>query len=294
MHLKETDIERLLAVGKNAAVKAGEAISKFDINAILIHKKEDMKSAAAEILTEADLKSQEIILSFLNPTLKEFDLGLLSEESIDDNSRFEKDFFWCIDPLDGTLPFTENTDGYCVNIALVSNIGKAIFGIVYNPKTDTLYFNHPTKGLFKNKLSYQLPKKNNQLTLIFDRSFLQTEHYPSVLQYLEAKGYPTPKIIQYGGAGMNAIWVLESETKAAYFKFPKNTKGGGSLWDYAATNPLFQSSNIYCSTINGNPLPLNQKNSFMNEHGIIFSNDSDLQEEIMKCFYFTNDASFKK
>ena len=51
-----------------------------------------------------------------------YDLALLTEESEDDRSCFEKDYFWCIDPLDGTLPFTRNEAGYSVSIGLVAEM----------------------------------------------------------------------------------------------------------------------------------------------------------------------------
>jgi fructose-1,6-bisphosphatase/inositol monophosphatase family enzyme len=63
--------------------------------------------------------AQAAVLEVLAPTFKAYDLGLLTEELADDGSRFEKDYFWSIDPLDGTLPFTQGKPGYAVSIALV-------------------------------------------------------------------------------------------------------------------------------------------------------------------------------
>ena len=69
---------------------------------------------------------------------------LLSEETNDDGSRFKEDFFWCIDPMDGTLPFINKQPGFSVSIALVAKDGTPNLGIVYDPSTDTLY--HAIKG----------------------------------------------------------------------------------------------------------------------------------------------------
>ena len=95
-------------------------------------------------MTEVDFKSQQIILELIEPTLEKYDLALLSEEKEDDHSRFQKDYFWAIDPLDGTLPFIENMDGFAVSIALVSKAGIPIIGAVFDPTNSTLY--HAIKG----------------------------------------------------------------------------------------------------------------------------------------------------
>ena len=55
---------------------------------------------------------------------QKYDFGILTEETPDNGSRLVKDYFWCVDPLDGTLPFTEGTPGYSVSIALVSKSGR--------------------------------------------------------------------------------------------------------------------------------------------------------------------------
>ena len=80
---------------------------------IVVKNKPSGSSRASQIVTEVDLMSQEMILKHIHPTCEEYDLGLLIEESNDDLSRFEKDYFWCIDPLDGTLPFVEQQARLC-------------------------------------------------------------------------------------------------------------------------------------------------------------------------------------
>lgn len=68
----------------------------------------------------------------------------MTEESPDNRERLKKDFFWCIDPLDGTLPFIESTSGYAVSIALVAHDGTPYIGVIYDPVEQVLY--HAVKG----------------------------------------------------------------------------------------------------------------------------------------------------
>jgi fructose-1,6-bisphosphatase/inositol monophosphatase family enzyme len=95
-------------------------------------------SLASQVVTEIDRRSEELILDVLAPTLERFELGLLTEERDDDGGRLTADHFWCIDPLDGTLPFIEGSPGYAVSIALVSRNGTPLIGTVYDPVGSTM------------------------------------------------------------------------------------------------------------------------------------------------------------
>ncbi|MDF3128359.1 inositol monophosphatase family protein [Kiritimatiellaeota bacterium B1221] len=80
-------------------------------------------SLASAVVSELDREAQDLILTELEESVGRFDLGILAEESEDSQDRFEKEYFWCIDPLDGTLPFLEGKTGYAVSIALLSREG---------------------------------------------------------------------------------------------------------------------------------------------------------------------------
>jgi myo-inositol-1(or 4)-monophosphatase len=122
---------------------------------LTLNTKNGGASLAAQVVTEVDHLSQDIILKTLHPSCLIYDLALLSEESPDDNQRLQKDYFWCIDPLDGTLPFIESVPGYSVSIALVSREGQSMLGVVYDPVTQTLYHAIQGQGLGKT-LKYSL------------------------------------------------------------------------------------------------------------------------------------------
>ncbi|KXX71015.1 3'(2'),5'-bisphosphate nucleotidase CysQ [Flammeovirga sp. SJP92] len=271
----------LLQKGIEAALEAGEVIQNFDRDSLKIEKKEDFSSYATQVVTEVDFLSQEKILEILTPTILKYDLGLLTEESQDNESRFRKDYFWCIDPLDGTLPFIEDNDGYCVSIALVNKAGESIMGIIYNPQTDSLYYNSFDNKLYKNHKVFKLPPKDNELLLVFDRGFLKKKNINMILEYFVKLNYPKPIVASHGGACMNAIWILESKIRAAYFKFPKEEKGGGSLWDFAATSALFNRQKLFISDIKGCRLNMNKPFSYFNKEGIIYSNDPTLMNDII-------------
>ena len=275
-----------------AAKEAATFISSYDIENVTVDiKKNEVgcltpqggTSVASQVVTEVDIKSQEIILNILNPTIREYDLGILAEEIVDDNSRFEKDYFWCIDPLDGTLPYTQGYQGYSVSIALVAKDGTPVIGVVCNPVTMDVYHAFLGGGAFKNGDSWTDDKRpgDKYFTLINDRSFTKHPKFKDITMCVNDvamdSGYSTFKMIKQGGAVMNAIWVLENRP-ACYFKLPKKEKGGGSIWDFAATACIFTELGVPVSDIYGNKLDLNSKEStFMNNYGVLFYDVPDIQ-----------------
>lgn len=71
--------------------------------------------------------------------------GFVAEESGDD---LKSVFNWVIDPIDGTTNFIYGLP-YAVSVALtVQEIRKVVLGVVYSPKTDTLYYACHGQGSF--------------------------------------------------------------------------------------------------------------------------------------------------
>ena len=127
-----------------------------------------------------DLESQQLILEMLAGSMREFSLGLLAEESEDNASRFETDAFWCIDPLDGTLPFVEGTAGYSISIALVSRGGEPLIGVVRDPVDKVTYHACRQGGAFRNALpmSSVAPRDDGKsLTWLMDRSMKSVDQF---------------------------------------------------------------------------------------------------------------------
>ena len=97
------NLSELSKIAIKAALSAGEIIQKHMNDEIKVEKKKGGDSYASQVVTAVDLACEKVILSHLYPSCEEFDVALLSEETEDNGSRFEEDYFWCIDPMDGTL-----------------------------------------------------------------------------------------------------------------------------------------------------------------------------------------------
>ena len=275
-------LSELSELAVQAALAAGKLINSYRQKTYKISTKARGGSLASEIVTEVDIKAQEIIEEILYVPCQKYDLALLGEETLDDNKRFSKDFFWSVDPLDGTLPFCENIEGFSVSIALVSWAGIPHIGVIYDPFNDKLYTAIKGKGAWINHLPWQPTVEQSTLSCVFDRSFMQDSSYKSFLQKLNelarSMGYDKTKLLIPGGAALNACWVLE-QAPGIYIKLPKEK--GGSVWDYAASTCIYNERSALAHDIYGNPFELNRREStYMCHNGILFATSKELSNRI--------------
>lgn len=274
------DLDQLLEIAKEAAVKGGEEISSFDRSRLEVNSKSVGSSLASQVVTDVDILSQNAILSVLKPSCKEYNIGILAEEGNDDLSRLKRDYFWCVDPMDGTLSFINNDAGYSVSIALVDRSGTAVIGVVYNPVDNSLYYAQKGKGAFKNNKAFCSKSSGYALSVIVDRSLYNSTKFISSVDNFRKRGYEIQDVVHSGGAVMNAIWVVEKDL-ACYFKLPKPSDGGGCLWDFAATSVIVKESGAFCSDIYGDQLDLNSSESiFMNRKGVCYCSSQELLDII--------------
>jgi 3'(2'), 5'-bisphosphate nucleotidase len=99
-------------------------------------------------ITAADLASHQVIID----SLREFtpDIPVLSEEGADIPWEERKNWrrFWLIDPIDGTKEFTQRTNEFTVNIALIED-GVPVLGVVTAPALKEAYWGAQGAGAFK-------------------------------------------------------------------------------------------------------------------------------------------------
>ena len=277
MNLKE-----LTKQAVQAAREAGELIRSYQDREVEVLHKEGGDTYASQVVTEVDRKAQDSILRVLGPSCEEYDLAVLTEENEDDGSRFERECFWCIDPMDGTLPFIRREPGYSVSIGLVAKDGSPQIGVVYDPVRDVLWQATKGQGVRRNGEPWTLDSTANELTFTYDRSFTDRPEREFVLRelegYAQSLGLKKLAATQFGGAVINACHALEN-APGCHFKFAKPQEGGGSLWDYAATACLFEEAGAVVSDVHGEPLELNRPDStFMNHRGAVYATDEELAQ----------------
>jgi len=140
------DRERDVPAVTDIARKAGKAI--LDVYHAGMDKWEIQQKSDDSPLTRADTASHRIISDGLKHLFPE--IPILSEEGKDIpyEKRKNMDRYWCVDPLDGTKEFISRNGEFTVNIALIVG-NEPIFGVIYVPVTDVLYYGMKGQGSFK-------------------------------------------------------------------------------------------------------------------------------------------------
>ena len=166
--LEKIDIE----VVKEIAIKAGKEIMSVYEKDFSVEYKDDKSP-----LTEADTLSNEVICLALKELFPE--IPIMSEENkqTDFSERKNWEYYWCIDPIDGTKEFIKKNGEFTVNIALINN-GIPVLGVVYAPAINDIYFAKKGEGAFKNgeKLPLQVNKNpEEKLFVVASKSHLSKE-----------------------------------------------------------------------------------------------------------------------
>jgi 3'(2'), 5'-bisphosphate nucleotidase len=96
-------------------------------------------------LTIADKRAHHKIADILQPT----NLPLLSEEGkeVPYSERKNWEYFWMVDPLDGTKEFLKRNGEFTVNIALIHK-NKPVLGVVAVPATGEVFYGTLETGAF--------------------------------------------------------------------------------------------------------------------------------------------------
>lgn len=109
-------------------------------------------------LTEADVRSNRVIVEGLKALYPE--IPVLAEESrqIPYEERRHWERFWLVDPLDGTKEFVKKNGEFTINIALVEKCDRSeksgadylpVLGVLYAPVPETAYTARLGAGAFK-------------------------------------------------------------------------------------------------------------------------------------------------
>ena len=230
------NITGLLETAKQAAIKAGAAIlnvyqsDDFDVT---------MKGDQSP-LTRADKAAHAIIAE----DLQETGLPVLSEEGsqIPYEERKAWDWFWLVDPLDGTKEFIKRNGEFTVNIALVKG-AIPVAGVIYAPCPDVLYFGSKETGVFKGEKGQQTQlqrfaekkrfeelQQKEQITVVASKSHMNEETTSFIQQFSR---------VQLTSMGSSFKLMLLAEGAADIYPRLAPTME----WDTAAGHALLRSLN---------------------------------------------------
>jgi len=165
--LNQIDIQDIVIIAK----EAGNAIMQIYNQDFEVEYKQDNSP-----LTLADKKANDIIENGLNQLTVNF--PILSEEGKDIpyEERKHWEYFWLVDPLDGTKEFVKKNGEFTVNIALIHK-NTPVLGVVYAPALDICYWAKQGKGAFKDgqRLPLKTESQRETYKIVASRSHMSDE-----------------------------------------------------------------------------------------------------------------------
>ncbi|BAF72668.1 3'(2'),5'-bisphosphate nucleotidase CysQ [Sulfurovum sp. NBC37-1] len=225
------------------ALEAGKIIMEIYNRDFSIEYKDDRSP-----LTEADLASHDVIVK----RLEKYGIHVMSEESrtIDYDRRKAWEYYWCIDPIDGTKEFIKKNGEFTINIALIHH-NMPVLGVVYAPALNDMYTAKQGQGAFKN--GKKMPLQSNsapsdKISVVASKSHLSDETQ-AFIDALNAK-----EIVQVS-KGSSLKLCMVAEGKADIYPRLAPTME----WDTAAADAIVrESGRMTYQYENGMPLVYNK------------------------------------
>lgn len=189
--IETPELQNLLSTAISAAVRAGYKIMEvYRSDDFQVNLKSDRTP-----LTLADRLAHEEIKNSLTKTF----IPVLSEEgrNIVYEERKGWDYFWVVDPLDGTKEFIKRNGEFTVNIALVFE-QYPVAGVIYVPVTGKLYYSIKNEGSFMVSSLTASPNYETTFEDLQSQSLklpLPVERESIVV--VESRSHSTPETIQY-------------------------------------------------------------------------------------------------
>ncbi|MDB0042212.1 inositol monophosphatase [Gammaproteobacteria bacterium] len=211
------ELDTWLEIAKSAALKGGKHLLKNQGKElkVLLNQGRDIKlqlDTDTEYLIKKSLSSQSAF-------------SILGEETGFSDEVGE--FYWVVDPLDGTSNFLRDIPISCVSIALMQN-KTPILGVIYDFNHDDLYYGHLESKAFVNqkeiKVSHYAEKSESTLVTGIPA---KTNYSDSEFKQMIEDFQQWKKVRMIGSAAMASIYVAAG--KADTYK-----ENGIFLWDIAA------------------------------------------------------------
>ena len=208
---------------------AGHAIMKIYSN-LALASDVDYKADNSP-LTLADKASHEVIVKALKEAYP--DIPLLSEEGagIPYEERSKYDYYWLVDPLDGTKEFINRNGEFTVNIALIHDKAP-VAGFIYAPVLDTFYVG-TADGAYKVNGNEKSPLRVNNKTT--DRIAVRSKSHPSPEEEDVLNEYDVQDSISVGSS-LKFCMVAEGKADVYY------RHGPTMEWDTAAGHAIVEAA----------------------------------------------------
>lgn len=195
------------------------------------------------LVTDADLATQRALQSALKQRWPQ--LPMLGEEMTPSEQQqlltSSMDGVWIVDPLDGTMNFSNGLPGFSISVALMAQ-QQIIAGVVYDPVRDECFSAFRAQGAWLNDSPLDLTKKihpESPLIGIVDFKRLSKD----LAQRLAIQP-PYRSQRSFGSVALDWCWMAVGRAQVYIH-------GKQNLWDYAAGWLVFTEAGGRSCTLQG-------------------------------------------
>lgn len=233
--------ERELQTAEEAAREAGAFLKRTHGNIIRVDKK-----GRIDLVSEADLESERIILGILSAAFP--DDSLLTEEAGVKGPASDRT--WIVDPLDGTVNYVHGFPFYAVSIALRQGEDVAV-GVVYDPFTGELFEAEKGKGAHLNKEPIRVSRTSKLEESLLATGFPYSIHerLEPVMRRFETMVRHAQGIRRPGSAAMDLCYTAAGRLDGFW-------EEGLKPWDTAAGILIVEEAGGRISCFDGSPYSL--------------------------------------
>ena len=220
------------------------------------------KSGHSDLVTNADLKTQETVIQILSRGLP--GVQIIGEEKENEEASGEVIY---VDPLDGTLNFFHGQRQFAVSLGYWVDRTPAA-GVVFNPVDEDLFVAASGQGAFRNGR----PIRGSPYRLL-SQSVLATgwpydkKELPRVLKSLE-RLLPVSQEVRVWGTAALAMCYLAAGNLEGYWEW------GLYPWDIAAGVVIAREAGCRITSIDGGPFQLKE--------GAILATNGHVHEEMIR------------
>ncbi|MFM1943299.1 MAG: Inositol-monophosphatase [Verrucomicrobiota bacterium] len=240
-------MDAILDTARQAATLAGQCLLSMQGKAAVRHK-----GASHNLVTEADLASEQIITDLIRSRFPNHKLLLEEGPSTGDSTA---EHLWIVDPLDATNNFAHNIPHFSVSIAYAHQ-GVVQAGVVLDPTRNELF--HAVRGqgaCLNDRPIHASPANQLEDCIIgtgfyYDRGTMMKRTLDSIHALFTRN---VQGIRRMGSAAIDIAWVACGRFDG-FFEYHLEP------WDYAAGMLLVAEAGGRCSDRSGNPLAIHSRN----------------------------------
>jgi myo-inositol-1(or 4)-monophosphatase len=199
----------------------------------------DTKTSAADYVTNADLASETAVRAAIRDRRPN---DAITGEEFAAQAGTNAEFYWSIDPLDGTVNFTRGFPNWATSVGVKSLVtGEWLAGAVVAPALGLTYFAKRGGGAWvirgENKAKLHGPDASREAKIIATGFSYSADERVEQFQKLQSLMVDYVDVRRIGAAALDMCWVAEGSIDAYY-------EAGIKEYDWAAAMVIAEEAGL--------------------------------------------------